>query len=119
MGVLRSVASVAGLITALLASVHLAPSPAAVPLPDVAFKSAPTAVISSPRESLPVPVHDEATCAFCQAAAFAPHASQPVGTLALDAGDEQLVQLAHDDSPAFSASASPARSRAPPILRSV
>jgi hypothetical protein len=108
----------AGLITALLASVHLAPSPAAVPLP-VAFKSAPTAVISSPRESLPVPVHDEATCAFCQAAAFAPHASQPVGTLALDAGDEQLVPLAHDDSPAFSASASPARSRAPPILRSV
>ena len=118
MGVLRSVASVAGLITALLASVHLA-SPAAVPLPDVAFKSAPTAVISSPRESLPVPVHDEATCAFCQAAAFAPHASHPVGTLVLDAGDERLVQLAHDDSPAFSASASPTRSRAPPILRSV
>jgi hypothetical protein len=42
-----------------------------------------------------------------------------VGTLVFDAGDEQLVQLAHDDSPAFSASASPARSRAPPILRSV
>jgi hypothetical protein len=117
MGVLRSIASLAGLITVLLASVHVA-SPAAVPLPDVAFKS-PTAVISSPRESLPVPVHDEATCAFCQAAAFAPHASQPVGTLVLDAGDERLVQLAQNDSPAFSASASPARSRAPPILRSV
>jgi len=108
----------AGLITALLASVQLA-SPAAAPLPDVAPKSSPTWVISSPRESLPVPVHDESTCAFCQAAAFAPHASQPVGTLVFDAGDEQLVQLAHDDSPAFSASASPARSRAPPILRSV
>jgi hypothetical protein len=37
----------------------------------------------------------------------------------LDAGDEHLVKLAHDESPAFSASASPARSRAPPLLRSV
>lgn len=28
--------------------------------------------ISAPRQSLPVPVHDEATCAFCQAALFPP-----------------------------------------------
>jgi len=119
MGALRSVASLAGLITALLASGHLAPSPAAVRLTNVAPYAAPAVFVSAPRQSLPVPVHDEATCAFCQAAAFAPHASQPVGTLTLDAGDEQLVQLAHNDSPAHSASARPARSRAPPLLRSV
>jgi hypothetical protein len=119
MGALRSIANVAGLITALLASVHLGPSPAAVPPLNVAPKTASAAVVSTPQESLPAPVHDEATCAFCQAAAFAPHAGQSVGTLTLGAGDEQLVQLAHDDSPAFSASASPARSRAPPIPRSV
>jgi hypothetical protein len=108
----------AGLITALLARVQLAPSPAAVPLPDVALHAS-AAFVSPPQESLPVPVHDEATCAFCQAAAFAPHASQPVGTLVLDAGNEQLLQLSHENSPAHSASARPARSRAPPILRSV
>jgi hypothetical protein len=118
MGALRSM-SVAGLITVLLAGVHLGPSPAAVPPFNLAPKTAPAAVVSTPQESLPAPVHDEATCAFCQAAAFAPHAGQSVGTLTLGTGDEQLVQLAHDDSPAFSASASPARSRAPPILRSV
>ena len=117
MGVLRSIASVAGLITVLLASVHLGPSPAAVSPFNLAPKTAPAAVVSTPEESLPAPVHDEATCAFCQAAAFAP--GQAVGTLTLGAGDEQLVQLAHDDSPAFSASASPARSRAPPSRRSV
>ena len=119
MSALRSIGSVAGLITALLAGVHLAPSPAAVPLRSVAPNTAPTTFVSTPQESLPAPAHDEATCAFCQAAAFAPHAGQPVGTLTLDAGDERLAQLAHDDSPAFSASASPARPRAPPILRSV
>ncbi|MFL5461344.1 MAG: hypothetical protein ACJ8AY_11730 [Gemmatimonadales bacterium] len=119
MGVLRSIASAAGLTAALLASIHLASSPAAVTLPDVALHPAPAAFVSPPQESLPAPVHDEATCAFCQAAAFAPHASQPVGTLPLDTGGEQLVHLAHDDSLAFSTSASPARSRAPPILRSV
>jgi len=119
MGALRSIASVAGLITALSASVHLAPSPRAVPLPNAAPTTAPATVVSTPQESLPAPVHDEATCAFCQAAVFAPHAGQPVGSLTLDDGNGRLVQLAHDDSPAFSASASPARSRAPPILRSV
>jgi len=119
MGALRSIGSVAGLITVLLAGVHLGPSPAAVPPINLAPKTAPAAIVSTPRESLPAPVHDEATCAFCQAAAFAPYAAQAVGTLTLRAGDEQLVQLAHDDSPAFSASASPARSRAPPSRRSV
>ena len=119
MSALRSIGSVAGLIAALLASVHLAPSPAAVSLHRVASNTAPATFVSTPQESLPVPVHDEATCAFCQAAAFAPHAGQPVSTLTLGAGNERLAQLAHDDSPAFSASTSPARPRAPPILRSV
>ena len=114
---------IARLLPVLFASAYLAlGSAASAPTTftaTTALTAPSTVFISSPRESLPAPVHDEATCAFCQAAAFAPHASQPVGALALDAGDEQLVQLAHDDSPAFSASARPARSRAPPILRSV
>ena len=38
------------------------------------------ATISAPRESLPQPVHDEATCAFCQAALFPPCAPQPTAT---------------------------------------
>ena len=34
--------------------------------------AAAVSTIGTPRERLPVPVHDEATCAFCQAAVFAP-----------------------------------------------
>jgi hypothetical protein len=41
--------------------------------------AAPDAVstIGTPRQSLPTPVHNEATCAFCQAAIFPPCAPQP------------------------------------------
>jgi hypothetical protein len=34
-------------------------------------------VVSTPRQSIPAPIHDEATCAFCQAATFPPCSSQP------------------------------------------
>jgi hypothetical protein len=37
----------------------------------------PTPIISAPRESLPAPLHNEATCAFCQAALFPPCAPVP------------------------------------------
>ena len=44
--------------------------------PDGASGSA-GSMISAPRQSIPAPVHDEATCAFCQAATFPPCSSQP------------------------------------------
>ena len=44
--------------------------PAAPPLPA-------GNTISAPRESLPPPVHNEATCAFCQAAIFSLCPPQP------------------------------------------
>jgi hypothetical protein len=104
----------ARLLPVLFAGAHLALGSAAT-----APTATPAITISAPRESLPVPVHDEATCAFCQAAAFAPHTSRPVVHLVIDCGDEQRVHLSQDDRPTSTASAGPARSRAPPVIRSV
>jgi len=75
--------------------------------------------ISDSRQSLPVPIHDEATCAFCQAAAFAPYTAQSASTLAIAAGAEQRIQLSHDSHLTHTGSARPPRSRAPPVTRSV
>jgi hypothetical protein len=76
------------------------------------------ATISAPRESLPRPVHDEATCAFCQAAIFPPCAPHPadvlIGTRAL-VRESRVVPGAR--LPHFT-SHRPASSRAPPALRS-
>ena len=76
-------------------------------------------LISAPRQTLPLPVHDEATCAFCQAAAFAPHnpgnAEAPVLTL----GPEQRETLSQNHQVTSAASARPPRSRGPPVLPSV
>jgi hypothetical protein len=108
----------AGLLPALLIT-HLVLSPATAPSGPLPSRPTSHNIISSPRESLPLPVHDEATCAFCQAAAFAPHTSRAVSTLTLDVGDEQRIQLSHDNPLISSASARPARSRAPPVTRSV
>ncbi len=77
------------------------------------------ATISGPRESLPRPVHDEATCAFCQAAAFAPHSARPGDSLALASGGEQRIHLTYDSHFTHNGSARPPRSRAPPVIRSV
>jgi hypothetical protein len=107
----------AGLFTALLAGTQLVLGPAPAANPGLAVPS--TVSVSSPRESLPQPVHDEATCAFCQAAAFAPLTSGPQGTLVIDVGDERRIQLTSDHPLTSSASAGPARSRAPPVIRSV
>jgi len=72
--------------------------------------------ISSRRESLPRPVHDEATCAFCQAAAFAPHAGHAGAVLPVVWGSEHHTVLSYDDCLTHYGSARPPRSRAPPIL---
>ena len=106
----------AGLLPALLTSAHLVLG--AAPAHNT-LQSTTHAVLSAPRESLPRPVHDEATCAFCQAAAFAPHTSRPVAALAIAPGDEHRIQLCHESALTSSAPAGSARSRAPPILRSV
>ena len=75
------------------------------------------AAISAPRQSLPVPVHNEATCAFCQAAIFPPCAPQPTD-VSLGA-----VGLVRHERPVLEArvphgtSHRSASSRAPPQLR--
>lgn len=79
----------------------------------------PVATISAPRETLPPPVHDEATCAFCQAALFPPCAPQPTA-VSLDAqGLEQSEQPAPDAQLPHFTSHRRASSRAPPALRTV
>ena len=73
-------------------------------------------VISAPRESLPPPVHNEATCAFCQAAIFAPHAGGTGDVLPLVWGTEQSTHLSYDESVTHADSSRPPRSRAPPAV---
>src|SRR5829696_8436721 len=114
MGPRRWVGRMARLLPVLLTGTHFLLSTPAAPARDIPFNAFTSAVTSSPRESLPLPVHDEATCAFCQAAAFAPHTSRAVATLATDYGDEQRVHLSHHTHLALSESARPPRSRAPP-----
>jgi hypothetical protein len=78
-----------------------------------------TASISAPRQSLPVPVHDEATCAFCQAAIFPPCAPAPA---AASVGQHSIVRRAVAASEARAPHATSHRaasSRAPPVLRTV
>jgi len=75
------------------------------------------ATIGTPRQSLPTPVHDEATCAFCQAAIFPPCAPHPadVSITASTVVREERV-AASDRLPHFT-SHRPASSRAPPAFR--
>ena len=77
------------------------------------------ATIGTPRQSLPTPVHDEATCAFCQAAIFPPCAPHPAD---VSITASVLVREDHvapgDRLPHFT-SHRPASSRAPPSLRIV
>jgi hypothetical protein len=73
--------------------------------------------ISSPRESLPLPVHDEATCAFCQAAAFAPHAGHTGGILPVVWGTEHETVLSYDDCLTHDGAVRSPRSRDPPTLQ--
>jgi hypothetical protein len=88
--------------------------PAAPPGPTEASS---LSFISGPRESLPLPVHDEATCAFCQAAAFAPHAGHAGAVLPIIWGSEHQTVLSYDDRLTHTGSARQPRSRGPPILQ--
>jgi hypothetical protein len=75
------------------------------------------ATIGTPRQSLPTPIHDEATCAFCQAAIFPPCAPHPAdGSIAASAIVREDRVAATDRLPHFT-SHRPASSRAPPALR--
>jgi hypothetical protein len=77
------------------------------------------ATIGTPRQSLPTPVHDEATCAFCQAAIFPPCAPHPADvSIAASAIVREGRVAAADRLPHFT-SHRPASSRAPPALRIV
>jgi hypothetical protein len=75
--------------------------------------------ISAPRESLPVPVHDEATCAFCQAATFPPCTPQPTDISVAERGEVRRERPAPDVRVPRTTANRPASSRAPPPLRFV
>lgn len=72
--------------------------------------------VSAPRQSLPVPVHDEATCAFCQAAAFAAHNPGSPAAPVLALGPERRETLPQNHRINRADSSRPPRSRAPPAL---
>ena len=76
-------------------------------------------LISAPRQSLPLPVHDEATCAFCQAAAFAPHNPGNAAAPVLALGPERRETLSETHQVIRAGSARPPRSRSPPALPNV
>ena len=74
-------------------------------------------LISAPRQSLPLPVHDEATCAFCQAAIFPPCAPQPADVSVAERGEVRRERPAPDARVPHTTADRPASSRAPPPLR--
>ena len=87
------------------------PPPAVSAVPSVS-------TISAPRESLPPPVHDEATCAFCQAAAFPPCAPQPTKFSVESISLIRIDRAAPEAATPHSTSHRRTSSRAPPPLRS-
>jgi hypothetical protein len=102
------------LLPLLMAGVGQGPAPAAG---FSAVAPSPAVFVSAPRQSIPRPVHDEATCAFCQAAAFAPHASSPRCDLYEDTGSAHQELVSRDERLIHSESSRPPRSRAPPTIR--
>ncbi len=74
--------------------------------------------LRTPGQSLPVPVHNEATCAFCQAAIFSPCAPQPTGISIEATCLVQHERAAPQAARPHSTSHRPTSSRAPPPLRS-
>jgi len=77
------------------------------------------ATIGTPRQSLPTPVHDEATCAFCQAAIFPPCAPHPTDVSIIASAVVREDHVAPADRLPHFTSHRPASSRAPPSLRIV
>lgn len=81
--------------------------------------AAAVSTVGTPREQLPVPVHNEATCAFCQAAIFPPCAPQPADVSLRAHGAVRRERPAPEARVPHFTSRRPASSRAPPALRSV
>jgi hypothetical protein len=101
----------------LLLALPLALGVAAGAEPPVALSPETGWSISAPRESLPPPVHDEATCAFCQAAVFSPCAPQPTNISIESTALIRLERPAPQAATPHSTSHRPASSRGPPPLR--
>lgn len=76
-------------------------------------------VISPPTQSLPTPVHDEATCAFCQAAIFSPCPPTPAPVPDATLGTVQDPVVSPDARMPHISTRRLADSRAPPALRIV
>ncbi len=72
--------------------------------------------IGSPRQSLPPPVHDEATCAFCQAALFPPCVAHAPAVLPELSARVCRIVLSPDERILHLVSNRPVSSRAPPTL---
>ncbi|HEY8257195.1 MAG TPA: hypothetical protein VIG08_06025 [Gemmatimonadales bacterium] len=72
--------------------------------------------VSPPTQSLPTPVHDEATCAFCQAAIFSPcpPAAAPIPVALTGTVADRIVSP--DARTPHTATRRLAESRAPPAL---
>ncbi|HUR95935.1 MAG TPA: hypothetical protein VMY76_15235 [Gemmatimonadales bacterium] len=75
--------------------------------------------IGTRQQSLPAPVHDEATCAFCQAAIFPPCAPQPAQISVDELGVTRPEVPAPDARTPHGTANRPPSSRAPPTLRIV
>jgi hypothetical protein len=87
------------------------------PIPAGATYGVAGSAISAPRQSLPTPVHDEATCAFCQAAIFPPLAPAPAVVSVTTSALVREVRVAAGDRLPRLVSHRAASSRAPPQLR--
>jgi hypothetical protein len=105
------------LLLLLLAPVTLgwAEGMANVPVADTQ-PAAETSIVSS-RQSLPAPVHDEATCGFCQAAVFPPCTPVTVSVPADPPGIVREEPPSPDARVPHSTARRLASSRAPPTLR--
>jgi hypothetical protein len=84
--------------------------------PPAAASSTNLVSISSRRESLPPPVHDEATCAFCQAALFPPCVGHAPAILPEISARVCRIVLTPDEQILHVVSHRPVSSRAPPTL---
>ncbi len=77
------------------------------------------ATIGAPQQTIPAPVHDESTCAFCQAAAFPPLAAGGSAVVPLALSNLEIEPVAPgDESPVLRFTYRPT-SRAPPLLQTV
>jgi hypothetical protein len=97
-----------------LAGLLRAPAAAGPPVP---ISVSPAIFVSQPRQSIPTPEHDEATCAFCQAVAFTPYAPRASEALPEPIAAEHREMLSSDSRLIHAASSRLPSSRAPPTTR--